>query len=99
MEIKLEKATKFVYKVFTSNGKNIGIFELDESGFYNYWGDKSLNGAWSAYQLRAIADKLDEINKPYSEAVDEYFKQEKIKDRNNDTKRIVELLNDNNIRF
>lgn len=65
MEIKLEKASKFVYKAFTPNNKYLGTFELDVDGRYHYWQDKSLNGAWRAYQLRAIADKLDEINKPF----------------------------------
>lgn len=77
MEIKLEKVTQFVYKAFTPNNKYLGTFELDESGFYNYWQDKSLKGAWSAYQLKAIADKLDEINKPYREVIDEYSNQER----------------------
>lgn len=77
MEIKLEKVSKFVYKAFTPNNKYLGTFELDVDGNYHYWQDKSLNGAWSAYQLKAIADKLDEINKPYKENVDEYFKKER----------------------
>lgn len=75
MEIKLEKSTKFIYKAFTPNNKYLGTFELDVDGYFHYWQDKSLNGAWDAYILRAIADKLDEVNKPYKEAVDEYFEQ------------------------
>lgn len=75
--LKLEKVSKFVYKAFTLNNKYLGTFELDVDGNYHYWQDKSLNGAWSAYQLKAIADKLDEINKPYKETVDEYFNQER----------------------
>ena len=78
MEIKLEKVSKFVYKAFTPNNKYLGTFELDVDGNYHYWENPKLNGAWSAYQLRAIADKLDEINKPYKEVVDEYFKQENL---------------------
>ena len=74
MEIKLEKASKFVHNVKVNNTK-IGTFELDESGFYSFWYNNA--GSWSSYSLRLIADKLDEINKPYKEVVDEYFDQER----------------------
>lgn len=76
MEIKLEKVSKFVYKAFTPNDKYLGTFELDVDGYFHYWQDKSLNGAWSSYQLRAIVDKLDEVNKPYEDSLYEYFKNE-----------------------
>ena len=88
MEIKLEKVSNnkvsFVYKAFTPNNKYLGTFELDESGFYSYWQDKSLNGAWSAYQLRAIADKLDEVNKPFEKELELYFGKETTKVKIND---------------
>jgi len=77
MEIRLEKTTKFVYKAFTPNNKYLGTFELDVDGYFHYWKDKSLSGSWSSYQLRAIADKLDEINKSYEDIIDGYFDQER----------------------
>lgn len=81
MEIKLEKVNNngvsFIYKVFSPNNKHLGTFESDESGFYSYWQDKGLNGAWDAYQLRVIADKLDEVNKPLEKELKLYFEKEK----------------------
>ena len=77
MEIKLEKASKFVYKAFTPNNKYLGTFELDESGFYNFWYNNA--GSWSSYSLRAVADKLDEINKPFEKELELYFGKETAK--------------------
>ena len=78
MEIKLEKVNEKVYKVITSNDLNIGTFELDVDGFWHFWNTDYIAGSWSSHSLRTIADKLDEINKPYKEVVDEYFKQENL---------------------
>lgn len=68
--------------MLTKNGKRkkilnyvlLGTFELDADGFYHYWRNKGLDGSWSSQSLRLIADKLDEVNKPYSDSLDEYFK-------------------------
>lgn len=76
MELKLEKISRFAFNVFTLNNKYIGTFELDESGEYKYWDNPNSRGAWSAYQLKAIADKLDEVNKPFMEVVDNYFDEQ-----------------------
>lgn len=74
VNLELEKVSKFVYNVKVNNTK-IGTLELDESGFYSFWYNNA--GSWSSYSLRLVADKLDEINKPYKEVVDEYFDQER----------------------
>ena len=77
MEIKLEKVNEQEYRVLTNNDLFIGTFELDESGFYSFWNPNHVAGSWSSYSLRMVADKLDEINKPFQETVDEYFDQER----------------------
>lgn len=74
MEIKLEKISDNLYDVWF-NINYLGRFVLDTDGFYDFLiDDNNNNGYWSAYQLRAIADKLDEVNKPYNDSLDEYFK-------------------------
>jgi hypothetical protein len=75
--IKLEKLNKS-YSVQTITGKEIGSFQLDSNGFYYFWEKSDLNGCWSAYTLREIADKLDEVNKPFDDSVKEYFEKERI---------------------
>lgn len=77
MEIRLEKVNEQAYNVFWSNGKHIGNFEIDNDGMFYFWADDYLAGSWSSYSLRVVADKLDEINKPFKEIVDEYFDQER----------------------
>ena len=79
MEIKLEKIklvefTQGVYSVYTSRDVLLGTFELDIDGFYYYWENKRLEGSWRSHSLRLIADKLDEVNKPYEDSINEYFK-------------------------
>ena len=75
--ITLEKENDQKYYVLWENGKQIGTFIVDVDGMFYFWDESNSYGSWSAYQLRAIADKLEEINKPFKEVVDEYFDQER----------------------
>jgi hypothetical protein len=50
-------------------------FVLGEDGFQVYWPTRS-TGALSPWMLRAIADYLDEVNKPWSEEINAYFAAE-----------------------
>lgn len=76
MEIKLEKLNKS-YSVLTDSHKVLGSFQLDTDGFWYFWEDSQLSGCWGAWELRKIADLLEEVNKSYKESVDEYFELEK----------------------
>lgn len=76
MEIKLEKLNQS-YKVLTDTGKELGSFQMDCSGSYGYWRDETLWGFESANVLRAIADKLDEVNKPLDDLQKVYFENER----------------------
>ena len=58
----------FGYYVEYYNGVHIGEFETDVDGFYYYWPVRK-EGCWSAYVLRAVADKLDELNKPWNDQI------------------------------
>ena len=76
MEIKLKrkKTQSGYYKVQTSTGMYLGAFELDMDGFYYFCCNSSKSGCWGSNELRLIADKLDEVNKPYNDSLNEYFK-------------------------
>lgn len=78
--IKTEYNTEYpiTYNVYYKNQKLLGYFRLDIDGYY-YFEDMPNSGNWSSYALRQIADKLDEINKPYDDKVNEYFENEKRK--------------------
>lgn len=78
MEIKIEKLNQS-YSVLTDSDKSLGTFQLDSDGFYYFWEDSQLTGCWGAWGLRKIADLLDEVNKPYRDEINEYFKNEKDK--------------------
>ncbi len=45
-----------------------------EDGYYYYW-PHSGKGAFSADNLRAIADELDRKNKPWDDQVQAYFNE------------------------
>ena len=66
------------YDVFWENRKHLCYFRLDIDGYY-YFEDVPNSGNWTSYALRQIADKLDEINKPYDDEVNEFFENEKRK--------------------
>ena len=72
--IKIEKLNSS-YAVFADNGKEIGSFQLDSDGSYYFWQNSELTGFWSAYDLRSIADKLEEVNKEFDNQLDVYFDQ------------------------
>lgn len=76
MEIVLEKLNQS-YKVLTDTGVELGSFQMDCSGSYGYWRNETLWGFESSYILRAIADKLDEVNKPLDDLQKLYFQNER----------------------
>ena len=51
-----------IKEIGTPNGKKLGTFELDIDGSYYFWQKSDLNGCWSSYSLRLMADELDKIN-------------------------------------
>jgi len=71
--INLEKQTNTSYKVLF-NTKYLGMAEMGVDGFYNFYADDSNKGYWSSYSLRLIADKLDELNKEWSDYIKENLK-------------------------
>lgn len=68
--ITLSKITENKYQaVFTQNDRFLGMFERDIDGYFYFLSDYNKQGSWSSYVLRAIADKLDEINKDWDEQI------------------------------
>lgn len=68
--ITLNKITDNLYQViFTENDKFLGMFERDIDGYFYFAENNRVSGYWSSYVLRAIADKLDEINKDWDEQI------------------------------
>ena len=69
-----EQLDKQRYRVIYDNGVIIGDLDMDGDGYFYFWPER-LNGAWEAHVLRAIADKLDEINKPWDEEIARAFQR------------------------
>ena len=47
----------------------------DVDGCYYYWPSAGV-GAFSGWMLRAIADELDRLNRPYEEQIAKFFDEE-----------------------
>jgi len=57
------------------NGKYLGGVDQDRSdGFYYFKRSNDSTATWPSWALRQIADKLDELNKPWEEHVNETLK-------------------------
>lgn len=59
--------------VTAPNGKYIGCMFPLEDGYY-YFFPNSTSGAWAGWWMRQIADKLDELNKPWEDHINETLK-------------------------
>lgn len=53
-----------------------------EDGFF-YYDDLSGKGVQSGEMLKAIGEKLIEINKPWNDEIDEYFRQSDLREKEN----------------
>lgn len=73
--ISLEKVSPAEYKVKGHNGVYIGDFLRKEDGYFDFWPDLK-GGFWPSYMLRALADKLDELNKPWDDDIKKYFSEQ-----------------------
>jgi hypothetical protein len=54
------------------NKKEIGVFALENDGYYGFY--PSGAGYWSSHALRLIADKLDETNTAWDEYINKNLK-------------------------
>lgn len=54
------------------NDHLLGYAIMLEDGYYSFSFDG--DGMWPSYALMAIAHKLDELNKPWDDHINEYFK-------------------------
>jgi hypothetical protein len=57
--------------LWTSQEYLVGHFIMDDAGFYMWWPLVYAANAWAPYALRAIADKLDDMNAAWNEQVRE----------------------------
>ena len=77
MRGKMELTVDKDFKVFTDTGKLLGEFIMDCDGFRYYVREETNSGWENSFSLRLVADKLDEVNKPYNDVIDKYFDMER----------------------
>ena len=59
------------FNVLTLNDHLVGELIMDVDGYYYFW--PSNDGCWPSHIMRSIANKLDEINKPWNDQINDYF--------------------------
>ena len=59
------------FNVLTLNDHLVGELIMDVDGYYYFW--PSNDGCWPSHIMRSVANKLDEINKPWNDQINDYF--------------------------
>lgn len=72
--ISYKKIHDTYYSLVTKNDFEVAKAIRDIDGFYYLYVDPKSGGLWNEYSLRQIADILRELNQPYEEHINEYFK-------------------------
>ena len=66
----LDELSKNIYHVYLNGvGIKMGEILMSEDGYYNFWPDLHRGGYWPSYILRMLADRVDEMNKPWDEEI------------------------------
>lgn len=63
---------QLAYIAYHDNGVKLGEIIMSEDGYYVFFPELR-EGFWEAYVLRQIADKVDEMNKPWDDQVKQFF--------------------------
>jgi hypothetical protein len=72
-QLTLNQTTGRNYDLIWNDSINIGQAVIDVDGFYYFLPNHNGGGLWQAYVLRAIAERLDELNQEWSEEIDRMF--------------------------
>lgn len=59
----------------------MGYAYIEIDGFYGYVFPEDNGGFWEAHTLKAIADKLDDLNKGWNDKINKYFENESKKSK------------------
>lgn len=66
------------------NNKLIGQVMRFEDGYYSFNFNRENNGWWSSYDLKLIAELLDDLNEPWNTEVKAYFDSIEVEDASDD---------------
>lgn len=72
MNLIYQQISQHKYNIVTGNQKLVGELIMDVDGYFYFWPEDN-NGAWSSYLLRQLADKIDEINKPWNQKTEGFW--------------------------
>jgi hypothetical protein len=75
MRLELHKTeSPYRYEVYFGMS-HLGYFYTEIDGFWVFSVEQQ--GYWNEFSLRMIADKLEEMNKPYNEEIELHFENQK----------------------
>lgn len=71
--MKYEKKDDNQFIVYYENGARLGEILREVDGYF-YFFPEPMGGFWQSHGMREIADKMDEMNKPWDQEIDLYFR-------------------------
>lgn len=78
MNLIYKQIDKQKFNVLTPNDHLVGELIMDVDGYFYFWPNRS-DGLWSSHIMRSIANKLDDINKPWNDEINDFFSKENSK--------------------
>jgi hypothetical protein len=63
------------FRVEYDNGVHMGDISRAHDFNYNFWPELKHGGFWPGHVLKAIVEKLEELNKPLDEELNEWFEK------------------------
>ena len=78
MNLIYKQIDKQKFNVLTPNDHLVGELIMDVDGYFYFWQNRS-DGCWSSHIMRSIANKLDDINKPWNDEINDFFSKENSK--------------------
>jgi len=78
MNLIYKQIDKQKFNVLTPNDHLVGELIMDVDGYFYFWQNHS-DGCWSSHIMRSIANKLDDINKPWNDEINDFFSKENSK--------------------
>lgn len=63
------------YQMFWNDSIEIGRAIIEVDGFYYFLPNQNGGGLWQAYVLKAVAEKLDELNLEWDNKIKQYFEE------------------------
>lgn len=67
------QVSECLWTLVYENGVLVGELIIMEDGYFQFWPNEELSGYQTSWQLRLIADIMDELNEPWDKELAAYI--------------------------